>query len=205
MWPAALLAVLIGGGALGLALSTRLASTAPLLLVALRPTPSILLLVGASTPVLPTLLVAVPLRALVDVCYFGVARANLRSLAVLRPGGRRLVDALSRRSTERALLYFCLVNTNAAVDAALGGGDVPWRRFLRFLLPGTVLSTTTYLLAARAVSPWARSLVTWLDSHATEGLLLLLAVGALRLAIQAARSRLRQSGRRRETASGEPG
>ena len=205
VWPAALLAVLIGGGVLGLALSSRLADRAPLLLVALRPTPSILLLVGGSTPVLPTLLVAVPLRELVDVCYFGVARANLRSLALLRPGGRRLVDALSRHSAERALLYFCLVNTNAAVDAALGGGDVPWRRFLRFLLPGTVISTTAYLLAARAVAPWARDLVTWLDSHATEGLLLLLAVGGLRLAVQAVRSRVPRRGGRPEAAvPGEP-
>ncbi|OHV46065.1 hypothetical protein BCD48_21080 [Pseudofrankia sp. BMG5.36] len=200
-----LLAVLIGGGVLGLALSTRLASSAPLLLVALRPTPSILLLVGGSAPVLPTLLIAVPLRALVDVAYFGVARANLRSLMTLRPGGQRLANALSRRSTERALLYFCLVNTNAAVDAALGGGDVPWRRFLRFLIPGTVVSTTAYLLAARAVAPWARGLVTWLDSHATEGLLLLLAVGALRLAAQAVRSRLRRRAGRPGAAPGEPG
>ncbi|OHV36487.1 hypothetical protein BCD49_19580 [Pseudofrankia sp. EUN1h] len=200
-----MLAVLIGGGVLGLALSTRLASTAPLLLVALRPTPSILLLVGGSAPVLPTLLIAVPLRALVDVGYFGVARANLRSLMMLRPGGQRLVGALSRHSTERALLYFCLINTNAAVDAALGGGDVPWRRFLRFLIPGTVISTTTYLLAARAVAPWARGLVTWLDSHATEGLLLLLVVGALRLAAQAIRSRVRRRADRPEAAPGEPG
>ncbi|MBL7497422.1 hypothetical protein I6A84_33785 [Frankia sp. CNm7] len=192
LWPAALVAVLFTGGAVGLALTTRLASSAPLLLVALRPTPSILLLVGASTPVGWTLLIAVPLRALVDVGYFGVARTNLRSLVALRPGGRRLVDALSRRTTERALLYFCLVNTNAAVDAALGGGDVPWRRFLRFLIPGTILSTTLYLLAARAVAPWARDVVTWLDSHATEGILLLLALGLLRLAVQAARNRLRR-------------
>src|SRR6185369_4803143 len=91
---------------------TRLARGAPLLLVALRPTWSVMLLVGGSVPFVPALLIAVPLRALVRVGYFGVARNDLRSVLTLRPGGRRLVDALSRRSTERALLYVCLINAN---------------------------------------------------------------------------------------------
>lgn len=188
-----LLAVLYGAGAVGLALLARLASSAPLLLIALRPTWSVMLLVGGSVPFLPALLIAVPLRALVRVAYFGIARNGLRSLLELRPGGRRVVDALSRRSTARVLLYVCLVNANPAVDAALGGSDVSWRRFLRFVVPGMAIQTTVYLLAARAVSPWGRTLVTWLDGHIGEGLLLLFAAGLLRLATRALIARRRRA------------
>jgi hypothetical protein len=191
VWPVLLLAVLYGGGLLGLALLSRLAKTAPLALVALRPTWSVLLLVGGSVPFVPTLLVAVPARALVRVSYFGIARNDLRGLLTLRPGGQRLVDALSRRGTERALLWFCLINANPAVDAALGGGRVTWRRFLAFVVPGMALQTSVYLLAARAVSPWGRSAVGWFDAHATEGFLLLVALGGLRAGVRVLRRRWR--------------
>ncbi len=199
-----LLAVLYGGGALGLALLARLAPGAPLLLLALRPTWSVMLLVGGSVPFLPAVLIAVPLRALVRVGYFGIARNDLRSVLVVRPGGRRVVGALSRRSTERMLLYVCLVNANPAVDAALGGSGVSWRRFLSFVVPGMALQTAAYLLAARAVSPWGRTLVAWLDGHVAEGLVALLAAGLLRLAARSllARDRRRRSG---QIAPADPG
>jgi len=204
-WPVLLIAVLYGAGAVGLALLTRLARGAPLLLVALRPTWSVMLLVGGSVPFVPALLIAVPLRALVRVGYFGVARNDLRSVLTLRPGGRRLVDALSRRSTERALLYVCLINANPAVGAALGGGGVSWRRFLRFVVPGMAIQTSAYLLAARAVSPWGRTLVSWLDGHVTEGLLLLFAAGALRLAAKSLLARARRRGATRAGLDQMPG
>lgn len=202
-WPAALLAVLYGASALGIALTPTLAPDAPLALLALRPTFSILLLVGGSVPVLPALLIAVPLRVLFDVCYFGLSRANLRAFALRRPLGRRLVDALSARGAERALLCWCLVNTNPAVDAALGGSRVSWRRFLAFVVPGTVLMTSVYLAAARAAAPWARDLLVLIDRHATQALLLLLAVGAAHLGVAAARSAIRR--RRSPAAAGEAG
>jgi hypothetical protein len=151
-----------------------------------------MVLVGGSVPFLPALLIAVPLRALVRTAYFGVARNDLRSLLILRPGGRRLVGVLSRRSSERALLYICLINANPAVAGALGGSEVSWRRFQSFVVPGMAIQTSAYLLTARAVSPWGRTLVTWFDGHATEGLLLLIVAGALRLAATPLGARLRR-------------
>jgi hypothetical protein len=187
-----LVAVLLGGGAVGLLSAPRLVDAAPLLLIALRPTPSILLLAGARPPFAAALLVAAVPRALLDIGYFGVARANLRSVVALRPAGRRLVAALSRRTTERALLWLCLFNTNAVVDGALGTADVRWQRFLRFLVPGTLLSTTAYLLAARAVSSRTRDLVGWLDGHATQAIGLLAAIGLARVAAATVRRRRRR-------------
>jgi hypothetical protein len=168
----------LGLGALGLALVPALADSAPLLLIALRPTWAILLLVGGEVPFVPALLIAAVFRALVDVGYFGLARNNIRSVLAGRLGGGRLVEWLSKRGTQRPLLWFCLVNTNAAVDAALGAGAVPLRRFLRFLIPGTLLSSTFYLLAARAVAPWTRDVVTWLDENMT-----FLILGGIALAV----------------------
>jgi membrane protein DedA with SNARE-associated domain len=198
LWPALLTGSLLGLGALGLALVPALAGRAPLLLIALRPTWAILLLVGGSVPFVPALLVAAFFRALVDVGYFGLARNNIRSVLLRRLGSSRLVTALARPGTQTPLLWFCLVNTNAAVDAALGAGGVPMRRFLRFLMPGSLLSAAFYLTAARAVSPWMRGAVDWLDAHMTY---LVLGGLALALAQAAARVGLRRWRGRRGTAT----
>ncbi len=184
LWPVLLTGSLLGLGALGLAIAPALAGRAPLLLIALRPTWAILLLVGGSAPFVPALLVAAFFRALVDVGYFGLARNNIRSVLLRRLGGSRLVTALARPGTQTPLLWFCLVNTNAAVDAALGAGDVPMRRFLRFLIPGSLLSAALYLTAARAVAPWMRGAVNWLDAHMTY-----LVLGGLALALTQAAAR----------------
>ncbi|WP_261570793.1 hypothetical protein [Frankia gtarii] len=185
LWPALLTGSLLGLGAIGLALVPALADRAPLLLIALRPTWAILLLVGGSVPFVPALLVAAFFRALVDLGYFGLARNNIRSVLLRRLGGSRLVTALARPRTQTPLLWFCLVNTNAAVDSALGAGDVPMRRFLRFLIPGSLLSAALYLTAARAVAPWMRGAVNWLDAHMTY-----LVLGGLALALAQAAGRV---------------
>ncbi|WP_243407327.1 hypothetical protein [Frankia canadensis] len=167
LWPAVLTGTLIGLGVLGLALVPSLSRRAPLLLIALRPTWGVLVLVGGSVPFLPALLLAATMRTLLDVGYFGLARNNVRSVLLRSVGGNRLVASLARTNTQTPLLWFCLLNTNVAVDAALGAGGVPMRRFLRFLIPGSVLSSVLYLCAARAVSPWMLAGVDWLDAHMT--------------------------------------
>ncbi|CAO5152176.1 membrane hypothetical protein [Frankia sp. AiPs1] len=195
LWPVLLTGTLLGLGALGLALLPVLSRRAPLLLVALRPTWGVLVLVGGSVPFVPALLVAALLRGLLDVGYFALARGNIRSVLLRSLGGSRLVTALARARTQRPLLWFCLVNTNVAVDAALGAGGVSTRRFLCFLVPGSLLQTAVYLTAARAASPWMRGPVDWLDAHLTWFVLGGLALAAARAALRSRRrSRPRGSG-----------
>ncbi|EFC83027.1 hypothetical protein [Parafrankia sp. EUN1f] len=171
LWPTLLTGALLGAGGLGLAFLPALASSAPLLLIAMRPTVSVLLLVGGEVAFVPALLVATVFRASLDVGYFGLARHNVQSLLLRRVGTSRLVAALSRHRAQRGLLWFCLVNTNLAVDAALGTGSVPLRRFLRFVVPGSAISAALYLSAGSALAPWTQDLVRWLDDHA--GMLIL--------------------------------
>lgn len=166
LWPVALTVTLLGSGFVGLAFSPRLAAHAPLLLLALRPTPSIIILVGGRVPFAPALIIGTVLRGALDLGYFGLARHTLRGLLVPRGFGAALVATLSKRGTERALLWFCLLNTNLAVDAALGSGAVSTRRFSRFLFAGSTISTVLYLLLGRAVAGPARAVVTWADSRA---------------------------------------
>ena len=135
-WPVGLTTLLLALGWVGLASSAALHDTAPLLLVALRPTPSIILLAGPHAPFAAALVVAAAGRCLFDVAVFGTSRNNIRSFLLPRPLGGRLVRWLSRRGTERGLLWFCLVNTNIPVDTALGTSSVPWRRFVRFVGAG---------------------------------------------------------------------
>ncbi|WP_018503288.1 hypothetical protein [Parafrankia discariae] len=176
-WPALLTGGLLAAGTVGLVLLPTLASSAPLLLIALRPTVSVLLLVGGDVAFLPALLIATVLRALLDLGYFGLARHNIRSLLLRRIGTSRLVTVLSRHGAQRGLLWFCLINTNVAVDAALGTGSVSTRRFLRFLIPGSMTSSALYLSAGSALGPWTSDLVRWLDNHAS-----LLVLGGIALA-----------------------
>ncbi|MCK9895388.1 hypothetical protein MXD60_12415 [Frankia sp. AgB32] len=181
LWPVLLTGTLLGLGWLGLVLLPVLVGPAPLLLIALRPTWGVLVLVGGSVPFLPALLIATVLRCLLDVGYYALARNNVRSLLLRSMGGGRLVAALTRPSTQTPLLWFCLVNTNVAVDAALGAAGVPMRRFLRFLVPGSALSSLVYLSAARAVTPWMRDGVDWLDARMTWFVLGGLALAIVRL------------------------
>jgi len=181
LWPVLVTGTLLGLGALGLVLLPTLAHRAPLLLIALRPTWGVLVLVGGSVPFVPALLVAAVMRALLDVGYFALARNNVRSVLLRSIGGGRLVTALTRERTQTPLLWFCLLNTNVAVDAALGAGGVPMRRFLRFLIPGSLLSSVIYLAAARSVTPWMRGGVDWLDAHLTWLVLGTLAAALLRV------------------------
>ncbi|MCM3882201.1 hypothetical protein [Frankia sp. R82] len=187
LWPVLLTGTLIGVGVLGLALVPVLSSRAPLLLVALRPTWGVLVLVGGTVPFVPTLLLAAFLRGLLDVGYFALARNNIRSVLLRSLGGSRLVAALTRPNTRTPLLWFCLVNTNIAVDAALGAGDVPIRRFLRFLAAGSLLQTAVYLTAARAASPGMRRAVDWLDAHMTWFVVGGLALALIRVAARSGR------------------
>lgn len=176
-WPALLTGSLLAAGTVGLVLLPTLASSAPLLLIALRPTVSVLILVGDNVAFLPALLIATVLRTLLDLGYFGLARYNVRSLLLRRVGTSRLVTVLSRHGAQRGLLWFCLINTNVAVDAALGTGSVSMRRFLRFLVPGSMTSSALYLSAGSALGPWTSDLVRWLDNHAS-----LLIIGGIALA-----------------------
>ncbi|MCK9875200.1 hypothetical protein MXD59_05285 [Frankia sp. Ag45/Mut15] len=193
LWPVLLTATLIGLGVLGLVLLPVLSRRAPLLLVALRPTWGVLVLVGGTVPFVPTLLLAALLRGLLDVGYFALARNNIRSVLLRSLGGSRLVAALTRPNTRTPLLWFCLVNTNVAVDAALGAGDVPMRRFLRFLAVGSLLQTAVYLAAARAASPGMRQAVDWLDAHMTWFVVGGLALALVRIALRSVRRAARDA------------
>lgn len=167
LWPTLLTAGMLASGGLGLLFLPALAGSAPLLLIAMRPTLSVLLLVGGDVPFLPALLVATVFRALLDIGYFGLARYNMRSLLLRRVGTGRVVAGLSRRWAQGGLLWFCLVHTNLAVDVALGAGSVTMRRFLRFVIPGSAISSALYLSAGGAIAPWTQSLIRWMDAHAS--------------------------------------
>ena len=178
-WPVGLTTLLLALGWVGLASSAALYDTAPLLLVALRPTPSIILLAGPHAPFAAALVVAAVGRCLFDVAVFGTFRNNIRSFLLPRPLGGRLVRWLSRRGTERGLLWFCLVNTNIPVDTALGTSSVPWRRFVRFVGAGSVITSAVYLLSSRAVSGTSADVVSWIDRNLALFILATATLGAV--------------------------
>lgn len=182
-WPLGLVALLLGLGWIGLASATTLHDTAPLLLIAMRPTPSIILLAGPYAPFGAALVVAAVGRCLFDLAVFGASRNNVRSFLLPRPLGGRLVRWLSRRGTERGLLWFCLLNTNIPVDTALGTASVPWRRFVRFVGTGSVISSTVYLLASRAVTGPTADAVDWVDRHLTLFIGAMVLVGAVQAVV----------------------
>nr|MDT0665931.1 hypothetical protein [Micromonospora sp. DSM 115978] len=114
---------------------------------------------------------------LFDLAVFGTSRNNIRSFLLPRPLGGRVVRWLSRRGTERGLLWFCLVNTNIPVDTALGSSSVPWRRFIRFVGAGSVITAALYLMSSRAVSGTTADAVSWIDRNLTLFVVVTAALG----------------------------
>jgi hypothetical protein len=186
----------MGLGWVGLASAPALHDTAPLLLIALRPTPSVILLAGPHAPFAAALVVAAVGRCLFDVAIFGSARNNVRSFLLPRSLGGRLVRWLSRRGTERGLLWFCLVNTNIPFDTALGASTVAWHRFVRFAGSGAVISSTVYLASSRAVSGISTDAVSWIDRNLTLFILAVAAIGTVQALVSWRRSVWRRNARR---------
>jgi len=157
----------LGLNTLGLVLAPSLLGGWELLLVALRPTPTVLVLVGGRLDAWIALIIAVPTRLLLDLAYFLAARHG--GLAVLGRfrWGALVVRPMAHHRSVRALQRIALVYASTPVDIALGLGPTSLPRFLAVTGVGTTVSTVFYLLVASSVAGPAGGVLDWVARHAT--------------------------------------
>ncbi|NYI07269.1 hypothetical protein [Allostreptomyces psammosilenae] len=166
-----------------------LLSSAPLLLLTLRPGPESLLLAGAQAPFVAALLLGSATRILIDTSYFLVARHHGTRVAALVRPGRGLLGVVDGMRTRRGLLALSTVYSGTPVVIALGLGSCRLRHFLACSATGTVASTAGYLAAAHGLAAQFGAVVSWIEDHrllvaAPVAVLALLGVGRLLLRLR---------------------
>lgn len=176
----------------GFALAPTLAADLPVLLVALRPTPTILTLVANKIDLALLLLIALPARLLIDVAYFLAARYGGLALVERYAWSATLVGPFSRRWAVRSLLTVALFSTSIPVDIALGLGPTRLRVFLAVGTVGALTSTVFWAVVSRSAQRPSGTVVNWFSEHTLLATIaILLAMGAAAL-LQVWRRRYRR-------------
>jgi len=164
----------------GLVLVPTLAADQPLLLVALRPTPTVLTLVAGRIDLVLLLLVTLPTRLLIDVAYFLAARYGGLALVERYAWSAVLVRPFSRRWAVRSLLAVALFSTSIPVDVALGLGPTRLRVFLTVGTVGALTSTVFWVVVSRSAQRPSGTVVDWFSAHTVLATMaILLAMGAV--------------------------
>jgi len=183
---AASVAAIVVLAQLGLVLAPSQLGRHPLLVLALRPTPAFLVLVGDLVAPATAMLIASVSRTLVDVAYFAVARYGALPLAQRFGVGRNLARGMSRRTAGRGLLAVAFVWSSTPVVAALGLGRTSILTFLAVTGAGNVVTSSLFVASGRQLSGYVAPITTWMSAHggpltaALGGAMVLSALVALR-------------------------
>ncbi|HZL64796.1 MAG TPA: hypothetical protein VFD50_07670 [Thermoleophilia bacterium] len=145
----------------GLVLTPYLANRAPLLLLALRPQPEFVVLLGGNVPALAVVAVVVPLRWLVHFVYVEFGRWTGSAVLSRTRVGRWLQPRLADPRVSRLLLLSCLVHLGTPVDVALGAGGVDRRHVTLMLAAGSLVTTILFVTVGVQLAPLTRPALNW--------------------------------------------
>lgn len=162
---AASVAAIVGLAQLGLVLAPSQLGRHPLLVLALRPTPAFLVLVGDLVAPATAMLIASVSRTLVDMAYFAVARYGALPLAQRFGIGRNLARGMSRRTAGRGLLAVAFVWSSTPVVAALGLGRTSILTFLAVTGVGNVVTSGLFVVSGRQFAGHVAPVTAWVSAH----------------------------------------
>lgn len=162
---AASVAAIVVLAQLGLVLAPSQLGRHPLLVLALRPTPAFLVLVGDLVAPATAMLIASVSRTLVDVAYFAVARYGALPLAQRSGVCRNLARAMSRRTAGRGLLAVAFVWSSTPVVAALGLGRTSILTFLAVTGAGNVVTSGLFAFSGRQISGYVAPITAWVSAY----------------------------------------
>lgn len=148
----------------GLVLAPSQLGRQPLLVLALRPTPAFLVLVGDTVPAVPAVLIATVGRTAVDMAYFLTARYGAARVLQRFGIGRGVTGGLSRPVASRGLLAVSFVWSSSPVIAALGLGSTSAGLFLGVTGAGNLATSSVYVLAGRQLGPALSPVDRWLSA-----------------------------------------
>lgn len=153
----------------------------PGLLLALRPTPEVLLLVGNRVSPLMSFAIALPVRVLVHIIYLHLGRFYGEPiLRLLRPG-RAGLRLLRHTGSKTILLASVLLYQTTPADLSLGILRTRLRTFLPVLVLGAAASTAALIAAGRGLTGAVAPTTCWLTGHGpavTVALAVLVAIQA---------------------------
>lgn len=152
----------------GLVLAPSQLAHNPLLVLALRPTPTFLLLVSDLVAPTTAVVVAAISRTLVDVAYFAVARHGALPVAQRFGMGRGLTRAVSRRTATRGLLATSFFWSSTPVVAAIGLGRTPALTFLAVTGTGNIATSLAFVVSGRQLSEYVSPVGSWVSAHGTQ-------------------------------------
>lgn len=154
----------------------------PALLLALRPTPEVLLLVGHRVNPLMMFAIALPPRLLVHIIYFHLGRFYGEPLLQLLRPGRAGLRLLRHTWAKALVLASVLLYQTTPADLSLGILRTRLRTFLPVLILGAAASTVLLIAAGRGLADLAVPATRWVTGHGpavTTALAVLAAAQAL--------------------------
>lgn len=158
----------------GLVLAPSQLGRHPLLVLALRPTPAFLVLLGDLVAPATAILMASVSRTLVDMAYFAVARHGALPIAERFGAGRNLADKVSQRAASRGLLTVSFFWSSTPVVAALGLGRTPTLKFLVVTGAGNLVTSAAFAASGHQFSRYIAPVTMWVSAHGAQ---LTIAVG----------------------------
>lgn len=159
----------------GLLLAPSQLGRHPLLVLALRPTPAFLVLVGDAVVPVAAVLIASVGRTLVDVAYFAAARYGTLPILQRVGLGNHLTRGLSRGSTARGLLAVAFFWSSTPVIAAIALGKTSLLAFLAVTGAGNVMTSSASVFFGHQFAPSLAPVSSWLSAHGGDATI---AVGA---------------------------
>ncbi|WP_194909298.1 hypothetical protein [Catenulispora rubra] len=137
----------------------------PGLLLALRPTPEVLLLVGHRVNPLMSFAIALPVRLLVHIIYFRLGRFYGEPILQLLRPGRAGLRLLRHAWSKAILLASVLLYQTTPADVSLGILRTRPRIFLPVLILGAAASTAVLIAAGRGLTDLAAPATRWVTGH----------------------------------------
>jgi membrane protein DedA with SNARE-associated domain len=150
---------------MGLVLAPSQLGRHPLLVLAFRPTPAFLLLVGDVVAPATAVLIASVSRTLVDMAYFAVARYGALPLAQRFGIGRNLAAKASRRTATRGLLTLAFFWSSTPVVAAIGLGKTSILRFLTVTGLGNAATSGVLAFSGHQLADHVAPATSWVSAH----------------------------------------
>lgn len=152
----------------GLVLAPSQLAHNPLVVLALRPTPTFLVLVSDLVAPAAAVAIAATSRTLVDLAYFAVARHGALPVTERYGVGRSLTRRLSRRAATKGLLATSFFWSSTPVVAAIGLGKTPTARFLAVTAAGNIATSFAFVASGRQLAEYVAPVTSWISEHGTQ-------------------------------------
>jgi hypothetical protein len=152
----------------GLVLAPSQLGRNPLVVLALRPTPTFLVLVGDLVAPITAVAIAATSRTLVDLAYFAVARHGALPIAQRFGVGKSLARGVSRRTATRGLLATSFLWSSTPVIAAIGLGTTPTLIFLAVTGAGNIATSFVFVISGRQLAEYVAPITSWISAHGTQ-------------------------------------